>query len=586
MPTEAKAPAKPRKPGGPSVMAVLAPYKGWVTLLVVLALLSNGLNLVIPQLIRRGIDAYVAGTLDMGLILWEFAGASALIFLFTYLLNVVQIYASEKVALDLRARVTEKISLQSFAFIQEKTPATLLTNLTSDVDAVKTFVAQAVAAIISSLLLIVGSSILLLLIDWRLALAVLGIIPIIGGMFYFTLRRVRALFLGAQQVIDKLNKVINESILGSALIRVFHSQHEEYNKFLAANTDAKDIGMQILRMFASMIPFVTIVANAAGVIILLLGGYFVIGGSMTLGSFAAFNSYLAILIFPIFVIGFMSNVMARASASYGRILAVISTEPRKETGTVTMPLQGDIEMKNVSLSYGEKAVLKNVSFSAPPASTLAIIGPVSAGKTQLLHLLIGLTRPDKGTVQYDGHALDEYDKEALHRQIGFVFQDSVLFNLTLRENIAFSSTVSDADMQKALQTAELADFVKTLPQGLETVVSERGTSLSGGQKQRIMLARALALNPKILLLDDFTARVDTRTEQAIVENVRKNYPDLTLVSVTQKIGAAATFDQIVLLMEGEVLASGTHETLLETSPEYAQIAQSQRSTTTYDASPH
>ena len=166
--------------------------------------------------------------------------------------------------------------------------------------------------------------------------------------------------------------------------------------------------------------------------------------------------------------------------------------------------------------------------------------------------------------------------------MGFVFQDSILFNLTLRENIAFSKTVRDADLEKAIATAELKEFVDSLPQKLDTVVSERGTSLSGGQKQRIMLARALALNPKVLLLDDFTARVDTQTERKILENVHRNYPAITLISVTQKIASVEDYDQIVLLMEGEVLATGTHKQLMERSPEYVQIYDSQRSTSHYE----
>src|SRR5205814_4518097 len=178
--------------------------------------------------------------------------------------------------------------------------------------------------------------------------------------------------------------------------------------------------------------------------------------------------------------------------------------------------------------------------------------------------------------------IDEYDKQSLHRQVAFVFQDSIIFNLTVRENIAFSKTVKDEDLEKAVATAELKEFIDSLPGKLDTVVSERGTSLSGGQKQRVMLARALALNPRVLLLDDFTARVDSTTERQILENVQRNYPGITLLSVTQKIAPVEDYDQIVLLMEGEVLASGTHRQLLETSPEYVQIYDSQRSTSHYE----
>ena len=191
--------------------------------------------------------------------------------------------------------------------------------------------------------------------------------------------------------------------------------------------------------------------------------------------------------------------------------------------------------------------------------------------------------PTSGAVAYDGRNLEDYDKTTLHQQVAVVFQDAMMFNLTLRENVGFSKAVSDADLHKAIAAAELAEFVGSLPAGLDTVVAERGTSLSGGQKQRIMLARALALNPRILLLDDFTARVDVTTERKILDNVRHEYPGLTLVSVTQKIAPIEDYEQIVLLMEGEVLASGTHEELLASCPEYVQIHESQRSTSHYES---
>jgi ATP-binding cassette subfamily B protein len=185
-------------------------------------------------------------------------------------------------------------------------------------------------------------------------------------------------------------------------------------------------------------------------------------------------------------------------------------------------------------------------------------------------------------VRYDGRRIADYDPDTLHQQVGFVFQDSIIFNLTLRENIAFSKTVKNEDLEKAIATAELTDFVASLPDQLDTIVSERGSSLSGGQKQRIMLARALALNPRVLLLDDFTARVDSNTERKILENVLRNYPGITLLSVTQQIAAVQDYDQIILLMEGEALASGTHQELLDTSLEYVQIYDSQRSTNQHE----
>ena len=468
------------------------------------------------------------------------------------------------------------------AALEAATPAKLLTNLTSDVDAIKTFVSTAVSSIISSIFLIIGVSVLLLITDWKLALAVLAVTPFIGGTFFFVLTKVRKLFTRSQEAIDWLNKVISESILGSALIRLLNSQKHEEKKFLAANSEAKKISFEILNLFSSLIPVITFFTNLATLIIVLLGGHFIIQGTMSLGSFTAFNSYLAILIFPILILGFISNLIAQAQASYRRIFNVLNAPVEKKTGGIKADLKGDIEVKNVTVNFGDKSALKDVSFSVKAGSKIAIIGPTAAGKTQLLYLLTGLLEPTSGKILFDGKDINEYDKESLHSQVGFVFQDSVMFNLSLRENIAFSNMVKDEYIEKAIETAELKDYVDSLPQKLDTIVSERGTSLSGGQKQRIMLARALALNPKILLLDDFTARVDANTEKKILNNVANNYPELTLISVTQKIFSIEHYDQIILLMEGELLAKGTHEELMQTSPEYVQIFDSQRSTNQYE----
>jgi ATP-binding cassette subfamily B protein len=547
-----------------------------------MSLVSNAINLWIPKIIAEGIDAFTGKQLDIHYIVWKFVAAAAGVFLFTWVTTYIQTYASEKVARDLRTELASRISRQSYSFLQKTNPSQLLTNLTADVDSVKMFVSQAIVSIFSSVFVILGASVLLLTIQWQLALCVIAIIPIIGITFYVVLKKVRALFKVSREIIDWLNKVINESILGAALIRVIHSQQLEYAKFLEANAKALGLGLRILKMFASLIPVIIFTANLATLTILALGGHYVIIGHMSLGNFSAFNNYLTMLIFPILVIGFMSNVIAQAQASYGRISGVLNAPDPIEAGTLVKELNGDIELKNISLAYGEKQVLKAISFKVAAGSNTAIIGPTAAGKTQLLYLLTALNKPDSGVIELDGDPLDSYKKEDFHRQVGLVFQDSIIFNMSIRENIAFSDTVTDESLAKAIKTAELKDFIDSLPEGLNTIVSERGTSLSGGQKQRIMLARALAIQPRILLLDDFTARVDSQTEQKILGNVRRYYPGITLVSVTQKIAPIESYEQIILLMEGEMIASGTHAQLMQTSPEYVQISQSQRSTSHYE----
>lgn len=566
----------------PGIFSLLKPYSGIVSLLIIMALLGSAINMLIPKIIAQGIDAYSANRFDMKSVVIEFISAAAAIFVFTFFQNILQTYTSERVARDMRTRLSEKISRQSYAFVLKSNPSKLLTNLTSDIDSIKMFVSMAFVTIVSSVFVIIGTSVLLISINCKLALTVIAIVPVIGGAFFIVLRKVRVLFKKSRENIDSLNKIINESIMGSALIRVLNSQQPETMKFLETNIVSRNLGLSILKLFSTLIPVIMFVSNLAVVTILALGGHFVIAGKMSLGNFAAFNSYIFLLIFPILMIGFMSNIIAQASASFQRLNDVLDAPESNENGDIVSDIKGNIQLKDVCLSYGDKPVLKNISFSVNAGSKTAIIGPTAAGKSQLLYLLTNLISPDSGSIEFDGVSIEKYTKDLFHSQIGFVFQDSVLFNMTLRENIAFNDKVTNESLERAIATAELTDFIDSLPEKLNTIVSERGTSLSGGQKQRIMLARALAINPKVLLLDDFTSRVDRQTENKILCNLENNYPDLTLISVTQKISPVRHFEQIILLMEGEIIAAGKHKDLKESSPEYAQIYSSQKSTHHYE----
>jgi ATP-binding cassette, subfamily B, bacterial len=564
------------------LFSVLGPYKGNVIILIIMALGGSSINLLIPKIIARSIDAFSAHSFNAGTVITEFIVAATGIFIFTFLQGALQTLTAERVAKDLRYKLADKISRQSYSFILKSNPSKLLTNMTSDMDSVKMFVSMAFINIISSLFVIIGASVLLISINRELALAVLLIVPVIAVSFYIVFKKVRVLFRKSREVIDALNRIINESILGSALIRILNSQQPECQKFLEKNIESRDLGLSIVRLFSALIPIIMFVSNLAVVTILALGGHFVVTGSLTLGNFAAFNSYLMMLIFPVMMIGFMSNIIASATASYGRIRQILDEPPPEEPGMIASDIKGDLLIRNVSLNYGEKQVLKNISLSVKAGSKTAIIGPTAAGKSQLLYLLANLVPPDSGSIELDRIPIENYSRELFHKQIGFVFQDSVLFNMSIRENIAFTENASEESIRKAIETAELADFIESLPKKAGTIVSERGTSLSGGQKQRIMLARALILNPKILLLDDFTSRVDRKTENKILCNLRNNYPELTLISVTQKIAPVRHFDQIILLMEGEIIASGKHKELMEQSPEYIQIYNSQKSTHHYE----
>lgn len=564
------------------MLKLLKPYRGIITLLLLLALGGNALSLLLPKIIGGVIDgvAHQHFSIDQAMI--KFSVITVSVFILGYFQSVIQIYASEKVALNLRTELIAKISRQNTAFIEQESPAKLLTNLTSDIDAIKAFISQAIVSMISSLVIIIGAAILLFSIDWELGLIVICITSTIGISFYLVIRKVRIHYKKSREVIDTLNKVINENIIGAFLVRVVNSQTLEYNKFMEASIKGKNLGLSILQLFAWLIPIITFTANIAALVILAYGGHMVITDRMSIGDLAAFNSYLAMLIFPIIIIGFMSNVIVQANVSFARVSKVLEAQDILDLGTGEQELTGEIEVAQINLSYSGRQVLKDINFSVSPGAKIAVVGPTVAGKTQLLQLLAGMTRADNGEIRYDGNLITDFKSGAFYRQLAFVFQDSVLFNMSVRENIAFSEQVTPEYLDKAIETAELKELIASFPDGLETIVSERGLSLSGGQKQRIMLARALAINPKVLLLDDFTARVDQQTESKILANIARNYPLITLISVTQKIAAVEDYDQIILMMEGEVLDKGTHKQLMQRSPEYVQIYDSQQSTSNYE----
>ncbi len=568
---------KKAKPATLNLFSLAKPYLGLIILIFVVSLLGNGLNLYMPKIFASIIDSFKNKSFDINGGITLLVGITAAIFVFSTIQSLLQTYVSEKIGKDLRTKLINKISVQPFSFINEITPEKILTNLTGDIDNLKQVIALGLVQIFSSIIMVFGASALLISVNRPLAFMVLTIIPLIIIIFVTLFSKIRHYFKRAQAVIDRLNKTINESIVASSLIRILNSQTLESEKFLSVNTESRDIGLSILNLFASLIPLISIIANLSLVVILYVGGHFIISGTFTIGGLTAFISYVSMLIFPIIIIGFISNIFARAAASFERISVILNAPSKRRGGDLEKEIEGKVEFKNVSLAIGEKNILKDVSFVIPAGSRTAILGPTAAGKTQIFYLLSGLLKNTSGKILIDNILQSKYTPKSLADQIGLVFQDSSIFNTSIRENINFKNIENEESLVKAINTAELQDFIDTLPEGLETKIAERGASLSGGQKQRITLARALVINPKILLLDDFTARVDKETERRIFENLKNNYKGITQILITQQIASIEDFDQIILVMEGEVLAIGNHRELLKKSPEYQQIYNSQKS---------
>jgi len=564
-------------------LTFLKPYIGWTVLLTLFIFLSNGANLLIPRILGESIDNFSQNKdlYKLSPDIWLLAVISIFVVLISLIQTVISIYISERVAKDLRDSLIKKILSQPISFIEEKDSSELFTNITSDVEQVKDIISQGFASIFSALIILIGSVVFLLTINVRLALIAIISLPIIIAVFAFIFKNIFKLFRSSQEILSKINKVINESVIGAMLIRVLNSQNYENSKFDNVNQQGRDVGLQIINVFASLIPTINLVSNFAIVTIIWFGGRQVMLEDLTLGEFSAFISYFNLLITPIFILGFVSNFISRGLVSLSRIQSVLDSpempkQPKKNL--ISNKVKGKITFDQVSYEIKGKILLKDISFSIHSQSKNAIIGPTGSGKSLILSLITGLIQPTSGQILIDDIPLSQWDSDYIFKNMGLVFQESILFNTSLRENIVFNNKVSDADYTKALKTSNVTEITQSLPDGVNTKISERGTNLSGGQKQRIMLARALVRNPNILLLDDFTARVDIRTEKEIISSLSQNYPDLTLISITQKIEPIQDYDQIIVIMEGELLATGKHKQLLQSSIEYAQIWQSQQTT--------
>lgn len=555
--------------------------------LIVLAFSLGGNLLVIalPRIASEELNKIFTGDSNLDDFAKLYLGLMTLILLSAVVLTILSNIVTENFAAEVRRNVINKISKFSYKTVNDIGSSKLLTNLTSDVDAVKALFNQGIITIFSSLVLVIGTSISMLSINRDLAWAVIAVIPMLLISFGIIFSFIGKFFEAAQKNLDKLNNVINENIVGSALTKVLNSGYVEIKKFFTINELNRKTNLKIVYGFASLIPIITILANVALLAVVYFGGRDVIDfinsmgvEGLSPGDYTAFFTYVGMFIGPVLFLGFTASTIARSVTSIKRIKEVLDMDERTNIGTVVKDVKGSIKFDNVTYEINNKTLLKDISFEIRPGTKNAIVGPTAAGKTQIFNLIAGLQDPTSGKILLDGTDINEIEINSFYSQVALVFQDSVIFNTSIKENILFNSNVNEENLEKAIKVAELSDFVAAQDQKENTIISERGSSLSGGQKQRLTLARALAINPKVLLLDDFTARVDIKTERNIIENLDKEYPNLTLLSITQKIESIKNYDQIFLIMEGELIASGTHKELLKNSFEYQQIFNSQQTT--------
>jgi ATP-binding cassette, subfamily B, multidrug efflux pump len=548
-------------------------------------LLVSGANLATPLLIGRAIDEGI-GPRRLGVIFvvvgW-LVGLALARALFTFLQGYLAERASQGVAYDLRDALFERIERLSFSYYDRVQTGQLVTRLTSDVEQIRTFAGSGVVQLANAVVMLIGTTVVLLYLDWQLALVALAIVPIIAVLLVRFVGRIRPLFREVQQTLGRLNTVLQEDLLGVRVIRAFARENYETSRYTSVNEELLEKNLTTVRVFSNNFPFVFLFANLGTLAIIWFGGWQVMGGRLSIGDLVAFNTLLGFMLFPILTIGFLSASISRAGASSQRVFDVLDApldvKDAPDASTL-LPLSCRVDFDNVSFGYPGSArdILAGVSFTARPGQTVAVLGTTGSGKSTLVNLIPRFYDVTGGAVRLDGNDVRDVTLSSLRSQIGIVLQETRLFSGTVRDNVAFGKPdATDEEVVAAAEAAQAGEFIRGLAEGYDTVIGERGIGLSGGQRQRIAIARALLIDPRLLILDDSTSAVDAETEAAIQETLDRLMREKhrTVFVIAQRVSTVRDADLILVLDEGRIAARGTHEELLRESELYNEILGSQ-----------
>ena len=548
-------------------------------------LLVTAANLTTPLLIARAIDDGIRPR-DLEIVFVMVAGLVGVALargLFTFLQGYLAERASQGVAFDLRNALFERIGRLSFSYYDRVQTGQLVTRLTNDVEQIRTFTGSGVVQLGNAAVMLVGTTFLLLYLDWQLALVALAIVPPIVFVLVRFVQKIRPLFGEVQQTLGRLNTVLQEDLSGVRVIRAFAREDYEVERYRDVNDELLNKNLETVRTFAGNFPIIFLLSNLGTLGIVLFGGLQVIGGGLSIGELVAFNAYLGFLLQPILTIGFLSASISRAGASSQRVFEVLDApiEVKDKPDAVELPpIHCRVEFEGVGFRYpgSEREVLREVSFCIEPGQTVAILGTTGSGKSTLVNLVSRFYDVTEGGVKLDGHDVRDVTLSSLRSQVGIVLQETRLFSGSVRDNIAFGKPdATDEEVEKAARDAQADGFIRELPEGYDTVIGERGLGLSGGQRQRIAIARALLVDPRLLILDDSTSAVDAETEAAIQETLDRlmREESRTVFVIAQRVSTVRDADLILVLDEGEIAARGTHEELTRDSELYNEILGSQ-----------
>ncbi len=513
-----------------------------------------------------------------GLLIVVFAAARAL-FAFSQTFNSERL--SQSVAFDLRNELYSKIQRLSFSYHDRNQTGQLMIRATDDVEKLRLFIGQGLLISLQATVMLIGALILLFFTNARLTLVILPVLPVAFGVFLFFGSVTQPMFMRVQVKLSRLNTILQENLAGIRVVKAFVREPEQQKRFGVAADDLMNQGVEVSRTFSFLFPAIFLIMNLGQAAVLYFGGLQIIGETLTLGEWQKFSLYLVYIFFPLGQLGIIINQMSQASASASRIFEILDAQSEVTDAPTAVSLaqvQGRVEFDRVTFRYfgGGEPVLRDVSFAAEPGQTVALLGATGSGKTTIINLIPRFYDASEGAVRIGGQDVRNVTLESLRAQIGIVLQDTTLFTGTIRDNVAFGRP--DASLDEVVAAAEAAaahEFIMSFPQGYDTPVGERGTTLSGGQKQRIAIARALLMDPRILILDDSTSSVDAVTEYHIQQALTRLMKGRTSFVIAQRISTVRNADQILILDRGQIVAHGRHAELMESSPIYAEIYSSQ-----------
>jgi len=567
------------------VISFFRPYKTHAILAMVLLVGVVVADLAIPRLTQRVIDEGVARQ-DMGVIVPTsllMLGAAILSALFAIGNTLFSVRVAMGVSADLRSALVRKVQSFSFGNLDRIQTGQLLVRTTSDVNMVQMIAQMSLRLLTRAPLWMIGSMVMLFVTSTQLALLMLALLPVIGCVIGVFLVKAGPLFLSVQKKLDWLNQVLQENLAGVRVVKAFVRLDHENARFDRANSDLMAENIRVMQLVAALIPTMLLLVNLAVVGVVWIGGNLALTGDFKVGEIMASINYMSFSLFPLMMLGGMIGPLSAADASAGRIWEVLDSTPAVQDRPQAQRLAavtGRVAFENVCFSYdgadcGE-AVLKDVDLVAEPGQEVAILGATGSGKSSLVHLIPRFYDVTEGRVTLDGVDVRDIPLDALRAQVGIALQEAVLFSGTIRDNIRYGHPEAmEEEVIAAATAAQAHDFISAFPDGYDTVVGQRGVNLSGGQKQRIAIARALLVQPRVLILDDSTSAVDVETEAEIQAALDVLMVGRTSFVIAQRISTVLNADKIVVLDQGRVVGEGTHAELMESSPIYQEIYQSQ-----------